>query len=190
MKSWLYLTREPLLWDINIKPEQELAGHLMGLWLGYKILWPRKVDQETINPKIFTELKKTFHLKSLLILDKIKNGPEPVYIKDHINISGFNFLAGKTPYKNLPAFPDVSRIYNLPQGEQGVVVSCVGGGRFSEEFPEIKSIVNEWSGLITPVWNYVGINITALGFPEEIKPPEIISYLKQSGLAIESEGRK
>lgn len=188
MKSRLYLIRKPVLWGINIKPEQELARHFMGQWQGYKILWPKKVDPETINPDIFTELKRTLHLKNLLLLDKIKNIFEPVYIKDHINISGFNFLTDKTPYKTLPAFPDVSHIYTLPQGEQGVVVKCVGGGRFSEEFSEIKSIINEWSGLISPVWNYVGIKITALGFPEEIDPRKIISYLKLSSSAFKVKG--
>jgi len=179
MEIWLYLAREPQLWGMKIKPEKELNNHFTGLWREYKILWPKQLETDIISPEIFTKLKIKLGLKRLLLLDRIKNSTEPTYIKDHINISGINYLRERTPHKDLPTFPDMSNIYEIPQGESGAALKCVGGRRFSENFSETNSIIGEWSGLISTVWNYVGVKITAVGVPLDFKTENLIIYFNK-----------
>ena len=87
-----------------------------------------------------------------------------MWIKDHINRSGFNFLSVKTPFKNFPMFPDVSKIYQQIEGLNGVIVHSVGPKRFRES-GENKEIISESVALVAPIWYYIGVRVSAKGIP-------------------------
>ena len=123
-----------------------------------KILVPKTFCEETINPLNFFSLKQKLSFNSICIIDKVYPDNGPVCIIDHVNRSGFNFLAGKTPVKNLPTFPDMSRIYNPIKDLKQVVVHTVGPKRFHKE-KNVSQIISESVGLLSPVWHYVGVGV-------------------------------
>ena len=108
----LYLCCITKDWKENIQIEGKIAGHEYGNLNGKKIVWPKKIKSETINPKNFIELKKQFNAKELLIVDRITGTDKIVSVMNHVNRSGQNFLREKTPEDEFPQFPDMSKIYN------------------------------------------------------------------------------
>ena len=80
------------------------------------------------------------------------------------HLSGLNFLSGKTPFKNFPMFPDVSKIYQPIKGLNGVIVHTVGPKRFRESGKN-KEIISESVALIAPIWYYIGVRVSAKGIP-------------------------
>ncbi len=121
---------------------------------------PITFSDESLNPKSFFGLKKMYDLGSILIIDRLKNTDRDVCIMDHVNKSGTNFLIGKTPYKELPTFPDMSHIYKPIPNLKQVLVHTVGQERFSSE-TGIDEVVSEATGLIAPLWHYVGVAVFA-----------------------------
>ena len=121
---------------------------------------PIAFSDESVNPKSFFGLKKMYDPGSILIIDRLKNTDRDVCIMDHVNKSGTNFLIGKTPHKELPTFPDMGHIYKPIQNLKQVLVHTVGPERFSSE-TGIDEIVSEATGLIAPLWHYVGVVVFA-----------------------------
>ena len=108
-------------------------------------------------------LKKELKIKKILIFDKIKNSNEDLGIKGHVNRSGLNYLVGRTPYKDLATFPDMSIIYNRTNALREVVVHTVGPKRYSS-FNEKDIYISEFVGLISPLWHYLGVDVSARSF--------------------------
>ena len=121
---------------------------------------PITFSDESLNPKSFFGLKKMYDLDSILIIDRLKKVATDVCIIDHINMSGTNFLIGKTPHKELPTFPDMGHIYNPIPNLKQVLVHTVGPERFSSDTGK-DEIVSEATGLIAPLWHYVGVAVFA-----------------------------
>ena len=121
---------------------------------------PITFSDESINPKSFFVLKKMYDLASILIIDRLKNTDKDVCIMDHVNKSGTNFLIGKTPHKKLPTFPDMGHIYKPIPNLKQVLVHTVGPERFSSDTGK-DEIVSEATGLIAPLWHYVGVAVFA-----------------------------
>jgi len=124
---------------------------------------PLVFSKKTINPKNFLNLKTELGLSSILIVDRLKPRGQRVYIRNHINRSGFNFLIGKTPLLDLPRFPDMSNIYNPAPGLKTAMVHTVGPERFSVA-DDRRFTISESVGLISPVWHYVGLKVFAQSF--------------------------
>ena len=62
---------------------------------------PDQFKPNCINPEIFFNLKTKLKLESVLLLDRTyPKFKSDVCIIDHINRSGYNFLIGKTPFKD------------------------------------------------------------------------------------------
>ena len=104
----------------------------------------------------------------IFFFDQIKGKNAPVSIIDHVNISGKSGLAGQTPFKSYPMFPDMSSIYRPSTTFQKKTVFTVGPKRFCKE-PSSKKIISEGAGIITPILNYIGGTITAFGIPKKMK---------------------
>ena len=107
-------------------------------------------------------MKDKYFISEITIFDRIKGISKNIWIKDHINRSGLNFLSGKTPFKKLPMFPDVSKIYQPIKGLNGVTVHTVGPERFRETSIK-KAVVSESIALVAPIWYYIGVNVKAKG---------------------------
>ena len=150
-------------WDEKIKCTEIVANHCIGKSKERIILWPKKIDSATINPKNFYELKKHYKLKELIFVDRLIETNKLVSIINHVNRSGQNFLRSKTPFNKFPQFPDMSKIYNKISGLDTVVVHTIGEKRFQNPPVEENVIWSELIGLIAPVAHYVGIKVFAMG---------------------------
>ncbi len=159
----IYLCNYTKEWNKIVKPEGSIANHIFGKISNQIIIWPEKIDSETINPKNFNELKKQQSIKELLIIDRIIGVNKPVSLINHVNRSGQNFLRNKTPFNKLPQFPDMSKVYHEISGLDTVIVHTIGKKRFQNPPHEEKVIWSEMIGLIAPVAHYVGIRVFAIG---------------------------
>ena len=124
---------------------------------------PITFSDKSLNPKNIFGLKKMYDLDSILIVDRLKNTDTEVCIIDHVNRSGTNFLVGKTPHKELSTFPDMGHIYNPIPNMKQVLVHTVGPGRFLND-TDTDEIVSEATGLIAPLWHYVGVSVFARNY--------------------------
>ena len=128
---------------------------------------PKEFSENDINPANFEKIKAELDIDSILILDRVKNIVGDICIMDHINQSGYNFLIGKTPYKNLPTFPDMSHIYNAIPNMTKKTVHTVGPIRFSKTNSK-KTPYSESVGIDSPVWHYVGVGVFARNYKIKI----------------------
>ena len=124
---------------------------------------PKEFSKNDINPSNFYKLKTELGLDSILILDRVKNIDDERCIMDHVNRSGYNFLTGKTPYKNFPTFPDISHIYNAIPNMDGIKVHTIGPIRFSK-INSKEILYSESVGVISPIWHYVGVKVFARNY--------------------------
>jgi hypothetical protein len=159
----LYLCVVTEEWQKKIVKKGSVAKHKFGEINNRTIIWPEKIDSETINPKNVNEIKKQFNLKELVFIDRLIGTNKPVSIINHVNRSGQNFLRSNTPFEEYPQFPDMSKIYNKISGLDAVVVHTIGEKRFQSPPSEEKTIWSETIGLIAPVAHYVGIKVFAIG---------------------------
>ena len=141
----------------------ELAKHTVFCRYKSKTIVPNSTSKDHINPQTVDVLKKTLKIKQILIFDNIKNSKEVLGIKGHVNRSGLNYLIGKTPYKDSSTFPDMSNIYNRTKALKEVVVHTVGPKRY-QSFNEKDIYTSEFVGLISPLWHYIGVNVSARSF--------------------------
>ena len=159
----IYLCAVTEKWQKKIVEKGSVANHKFGEINNRIIVWPKKIDSETINPKKFIELKKQFKLEELLIIDRLAGTGGVVFIINHVNRSGQNYLRGKTPEGKFPQFPDMSKIYNTIYGLNTVVAHTIGEERFQNPPNKENVIWSEFVGLIAPVAHYVGIKVFAIG---------------------------
>ena len=159
----IYLCTMTDLWNKNIETPADIAQHIVGEIRGRKIISPKSINSETINPKNFIELKDRLDINELLLIDRLKGIDEIVSIIDHINRSGKNYLRSKTPEEPFPQFPDMSKVYNNIEGLRGVVVHTLGEERFLTAKIDKEIVWSEYAGLIAPVAHYVGIKVSAIG---------------------------
>ena len=159
----IYLCSFTKEWNKYIQKEGLLASHEFGKLNEKVIIWPKNIDSETINPKNFIKLKKELRFDELLFVDRLAGTKEIVFIGNHINRSGQNFLRGVTPEGKFPQFPDMSKIYNKINGMETVVVHTVGSERFHNIQNDENIIWSESIGLTAPVAHYVGIKVFAIG---------------------------
>lgn len=159
----IYLCAFTKEWIKTVKPTRLIVGHNYGKINNKIILWPKKIDSATINPKNFNELKKHHNIKELLIIDRTIGTNKPISIINHVNRSGQNFLRNETPFEEYPQFPDMSKIYHKISGLDMVVVHTIGEKRFKSPPNREKIVWSKAIGLIAPVAHYVGIKVFAIG---------------------------
>ncbi|MFQ6611686.1 MAG: hypothetical protein ACE5D2_01125 [Fidelibacterota bacterium] len=179
MKQWIYLPAGPAIWGLNFKGIPTGSGHFQDSINNSKFLWPKKINSQTVNPLVFGFFKDKLGIKDVWIVDRMVGFPEPFFIGDHINRSGVNFLTGNTFSGAWPIFPDSSRIYTVPEGKDGKVIISVGPQRFSEAGKVNSYPVCEWTGLIVPVWSYIGVTVTAAALPTGT---DLLLFLKNETL--------
>ena len=162
--SEIFYILNPAHWMIPVKGLAERSNHNIIDYKNKKWLWPETVDGASINPKNFDELKTSFNITEITILDRW-TGDDICSVKDQVNRSGIVGLRGKTPYKNRPQFPDVSNIYSPIEGYKMTTIHTVGPERFLTVKPEDR--VGELCGIVAPVWYYIGVKVRALCAPQK-----------------------
>ena len=148
---------------IKYKSEKRCFGHYVYLGNNERTIVPVDFSGKNINPNNFLKLKNKFLIKKIFILDKTRPVFKKACIVDHINRSGFNFLINSTPIKNLPMFPDMSNIYIPLKNFKKIKVHTLGPKRFNSG-NLIDEVSSEISGLISPLWHYVGVKVSAVAF--------------------------
>ena len=138
-----------------------LLGHNIYKVKEKTIFVPISFLKKHINPVNFLRLKNKFFIKRILIVDRTKPEIKNACIVDHVNRSGFNFFINVESVKSLPMFPDMSNIYTPIMGLKQITVHTVGPKRFNKK-TSLNEIVSESSGLISPVWHYVGVEVFAI----------------------------
>ena len=129
-------------------------------------LFPEENSPKTINPENFFNIKKEVQLTDLVVIDRIYSKADLINVDDHINRTGLSYLKGKTPYKNLPTFPDISNIYNKKNGK---TLMSIGDKNSFNINLEKNVILSSWIAAISPVWHYVGVNVIGLGISKNLK---------------------
>ena len=135
-----------------------LFGHVIYSKEKSTTIVPQDLKKENINPKNFIKLKQRIHFKSILILDRTKPSFENTCVLDHVNRSGFNFLIGTDKINGYPMFPDMSNIYHPIENFKEIIVHTLGPSRFAQNM-ECHNIISESVGLISPIWQYVGVKV-------------------------------
>ena len=132
---------------------------------------PEKLNELCLNPRSVSNLTEDLSIKEILILDRVINLEHEACITDHVNRSGTNFLIGNTPYNKHPQFPDMSKIYNPIKELENIVVHTVGIERFSS-FKDSDYYISEAVGLISPVWHYIGVEVSSKTYNKKVKHEE------------------
>jgi hypothetical protein len=153
---FIYTLRKP----VKYNKKKEFYGHMIFFLNQEKRLVPKKFSPENINPEQFNALKKKLRIKKILIEDRLSTSLKNRCIIDHVNKAGFNFLYGKTPFLTFPTFPDMSFIYKPLKGLKTIKVHTLGPDRFKKSKHQ-KFIYSEISGLISPVWHYINVIVSA-----------------------------
>jgi hypothetical protein len=160
----VYLCAGPEAWglkDYSLMPGT--PEHRIANCKGRILVWPKQLDEKSINPGEMAELKTELKSERILIADRMKGNSGLVFIRDHVNRSGLSYLRGNTPFGNQPMFPDVSRIYLMPSNVPSVVIHTLGPVRFAEISQTEKTIWSEAAGIVAPVLFYVGLLVYAVG---------------------------
>ncbi len=165
MKPLIYLPAGPEVWNLDLNPESVGIGHFKSTGDALSFLWPAEINQETVSPQALRQLKNHLTIDTLWLIDRAKGIKSPVYVCDHMNRSGTNFLIGKTFSEEGPTFPDSGDIYSLPENRSGRIVVSVGTKRFNETEKINAHPLCEWVGSIAPVWSYVDVKVVAVAAP-------------------------
>ncbi len=150
-------------WGLPQKDIERLGSHLICTYNNRKIVFPEKLNQEHVNPKAIADLYTFFGIDEIILIDRLKGSDKKVTIIDHVNRSGATFLRGKTPLGNRPMFPDVSRIYKPVEKLAQVTVHTLGSNRFNAPPDDEGIIWSETAGQISPLLNYIGYAVYAVG---------------------------
>ena len=94
---------------------------------------PKDYNDVSISPFNFFSLKKKYNIKIVHLYDRVIGVNERVVVSDHINRSGFYPLRGKTPYKALAMFPDMSKIYEGDLNQKKITIHTLGPKRFKSK---------------------------------------------------------
>ena len=121
-----------------------------------------------MSTETFLVYKKKQKIKTLIIIDRIKNREGIIKIKGHINRSGTSFLVAETPHKQRPTFPDLSKIY---RNKTGKTVITVGPERFAGHNKEETKITSEALAPVAALWHYVGVSLKVYGCGNKITNP-------------------
>ena len=142
----------------NAITKTHLFGHIVYSKEGTRTIVPQKFEKKHINPKNFLNLKQKIKFRSILILDRTKPRFEKTCVLDHVNRSGFNFFIGTDRINGYPMFPDMSNVYSPIKGFRKIKVHTLGPSRFFEGVKGIE-VISEFTGLVSPVWHYVGVKV-------------------------------
>ena len=177
MKTCFYFCSYRIFQPLNIDGKPLYFYNHKGIKKENSIyLFPEENSPKTINPENFFNIKKEVQLTDLVVIDRIYSKADLINVDDHINRTGLSYLRGKTPYKNLPTFPDISNIYKKKNGK---ILMSVGNKNSFNINLEKNVILSSWIAAISPVWHYVGVKGTGLGISKNLKHvKKITKFLK------------
>ena len=86
-------------------------------------------------------------------------------VSDHVNRSGFYPLRGKTPYKALTMFPDMSKIYEGDPNQKKITIHTLGPKRFKSKHLSDLLVYSEGAAAVSTLWHYLNVKVKCFGVP-------------------------
>ncbi|MFH1853569.1 MAG: hypothetical protein ABIA75_14630 [Candidatus Neomarinimicrobiota bacterium] len=159
----VYLIAGPAPWNITITDTVSLAGHCYHEKNKYRIIWPEELSAKIVSPGNISQLRDTLLINEIILVDRLQGIDYPACVAGHINRSGTNYLIGRTPYRDLPRFPDMGGIYLPINDLKAINVHTVGSRRFGCLQSRNEYILSEGIALVAMVMHYSGLKIRAVG---------------------------
>ena len=126
---------------------------------------PKKYDYTCISPFNFFSLKKKYNIKTVFLYDRVIGTNNKIIVSDHVNRSGFYPLRGKTPYKSLTMFPDMSKVYEVDPNQKKTTVHTIGPKRFKSKKLSDSLVYSEGAAAVSTLWHYLNVKVKCFGVP-------------------------
>ena len=165
----IYLCNEALSKQLGINSHKKTEHHNLETNKDKTFIWPESVDKTCINPETYDSLKQTFHITTILIVDRVLEEAAVIKVADHINKTGQNFLINNTPHRKRPRFPDATNIY---KNKSGKTFLSLGDYAEKTKDPDGGRVQSGWIAPIATVWSYVGVGVFGIGIGKNINTIE------------------
>ena len=164
MKVYYFINRLKYF-DFNEKLNQSFYEHSLCEKKSTVFIKPKQYNNISITPSNFFNLKKKYNIKTVYLYDRIIGSSNKVIVSDHINRSGFYPLRGKTPYKTLTMFPDMSKIYESDPNQKKIKVHTLGPKRFKNKQLSDSIVYSEGAAAVSTLWHYLNVKVKCFGVP-------------------------
>ena len=101
----------------------------------------------------------------MFLYDRVIGTNNKIIVSDHVNRSGFYPLRGKTPYKSLTMFPDMSKVYEVDPNQKKTTVHTIGPKRFKSKKLSDSLVYSEGAAAVSTLWHYLNVKVKCFGVP-------------------------
>ena len=164
MKAY-YFINQLECFGFNEKLNQNFYDHDLCEKKSSVFIKPKQYNSVSISPFNFFSLKKKYNIKAVLLFDRVIGVSGRVVVSDHVNRSGFYPLRGKTPYKSLTMFPDMSKIYERDPNQKETTVHTLGPKRFKNKQLSDSLVYSEGAAAVSTLWHYLNVKVKCFGVP-------------------------
>ena len=164
MKVYYFINRLEYF-GFNAKLNQSFYGHSLCEKKSAVYIKPKEYSGVSISPFNFFSLKKKYNIKIVYLYDRVIGVRNKVVVSDHVNRSGFYPLRGKTPYKALAMFPDMSKIYECDPNQKKTTIHTLGPKRFKNKQLSDSFVYSEGAAVVSALWHYLNVKVKCFGVP-------------------------
>ena len=164
MKVYYFINRLECF-GFNEKLNQSFYGHGLCEKKSAVYIKPKEYNGVSISPFNFFSLKKKYNIKTVYLYDRVIGVNNKVVVSDHVNRSGFYQLRGKTPYKTLTMFPDMSKIYEGDLNQKKTTIHTHGSKRFKSKHLSDSLVYSEGAAAVSTLWHYLIVKVKCFGVP-------------------------
>lgn len=164
MKVYYFINRLECF-GFNEKLKQSFYDHGICEKKSTVFIKPKQYNSVSISPSNFFSLKKKYNIKTVHLYDRVVGTNNKVVVSDHVNRSGFYPLRGKTPYKTLTMFPDMSKIYESDSNQKKTTVHTLGPRRFKSKKLSGSFVYSEGAAAVSTLWHYLNVKVKCFGIP-------------------------